>query len=79
MFKTRAVKLQSSLTSAGFNVIINKKSVKPRKGAFVITIVKDGNHKKFLELLDMQRPFNDLKSVNIDTLAEDIIQTYTTF
>jgi len=76
VFKTRAGKLQSSLTSAGFNVIIN--SVKPRKGAFVITIVKDGIQKNFLQLLDMQRPFNDLKSVNIDTLGEDIIQTYTT-
>jgi hypothetical protein len=76
VFKTRAGKVQSALTSAGFNVIIN--SVKPRKGSFVITIVKDGNQKNILQLLDMQRPFNDLKSVNIDTLAEDIIQTYTT-
>ena len=76
MFKTRAIKLQSCLTSVGFNVIINR--VKPRKGSFVVTIVKDGNQNNFLNLLDMQRPFSDLKGINIDTLAEDIIQTYTT-
>lgn len=76
MFKTRATKLQSSLEDAGFKVTINP--AKPRKGSFVVTIVKNGNQNNFIELVNMQRPFTALKLLDMITVAEGIIHTYTT-
>jgi hypothetical protein len=42
---------------------------KPRKGAFVVS----SGDKKFIEFLDMPRPFTMLKVVDFDAAARDII------
>ena len=70
------MKLQSSLNNAGFTVTINPN--KPRKGSFVVTIVKGNCQNNFIELLNMQRPFTELKSIDMNIAVEDIIQKYTT-
>ncbi len=68
MFKTKAGKIEQALKAAGVsNVALN--SEKPRKGSFVITI--DG--KVALELLDLTRPFQKLKSLDLDEVVADIL------
>ena len=68
-FKTRAAKLSKLLEDAGITVTINPS--KPRKGSFVVTVESDQD--PLLELLDMPRPFNKLKALDIDEVAKDLI------
>jgi len=70
-FKTRASKVEKALKDAGYAVIINGE--KPRKGAFVITI--EGQSKPIVKLLDMPRPFNKLKALDIDEIVQSILAT----
>lgn len=50
------------------DVTINKE--KPRKGAFVVTVV--GADKPVVQLLDMPRPFSKLKALTIEDVASDV-------
>ncbi len=67
-FKTRALKIKNALE--GVNVVINEE--KPRKGSFVITV--EGESTPIIELLNLTRPFNKLKELDI----EEIIRTIQT-
>jgi len=70
------MKLQNNLTQSGFKVLIN--SEKPRKGSFTVVIIKQGIRHSIIELLNMSRPFNELKILDMEKVAEDIIQSYVT-
>jgi hypothetical protein len=45
---------------------------KPRKGSFVVTL--DGND-RIVELLDMVRPFQPLKDLNIEDIVSTIVSS----
>ena len=68
------MKLQNKLKESGFEVIVN--SDKPRRGAFTVIIVKQGVRHNMIELLNMVRPFSLLKALDIEKVADDIIQSY---
>lgn len=67
-FKTRAQKIAEKLRTEGLTVEIN--GDKPRKGAFVISMVGQA---PFLEMLNLTRPFAKLKALDIDSTASDIL------
>jgi hypothetical protein len=69
VFRTRANKIEKALVAAGHIVTIN--SEKPRKGSFVVRI--EGQLNPVVELLDMPRPFTDLKALNMDDLIASIM------
>ena len=68
MFKNRAEKVAAVLKKAGLIAVIN--DVKPRKGAFCVTI----GSKKVIELLDLPRPFTKLKSMDVEAVVSAAIQ-----
>ncbi|KAK9097876.1 hypothetical protein Syun_024921 [Stephania yunnanensis] len=70
-FKTRATQVKAGLEAgfSGIEVVLNPE--KPRLGCFEIR--EDGGD-AFFTLLDMKRPFKDLKAVNIDELVSDILK-----
>ena len=70
-FKTRAEKLQKSLHGKGIKVKLNED--KPRKGAFVVKILKPSDT-VVLELLNLQRPFPKLKALDMDEVAGDVFK-----
>ena len=70
-FKTRAARAEKVLKAAGFSVLLNAE--KPRKGSFVVTC-KDGT--KLIELLNLERPFPKLKSLDVEAVLEDALKKY---
>lgn len=68
--KTRAAKVQTGLKEAlpDLEVLVNPD--KPRKGCFEIRD-KEGNI--YLSLLNMPRPYNKLKSLDLDVTVEEIV------
>ncbi|KAJ8763778.1 hypothetical protein K2173_003560 [Erythroxylum novogranatense] len=69
-FKTRAMQVKNGLEKAvpGVTVILNPE--KPRKGCFEIR--KRGGE-KFISLLQMKRPFQRMKALDMDQVISDII------
>lgn len=70
MFKRQAAKVETLLKKAGWSVSIN--ADKPRKGAFVVTIV--GESKPAIEFLALARPFTKLREFDLDAAVEKIVQ-----
>lgn len=68
--KTRAAKVQAGLKDSlpGLEVLVNPD--KPRKGCFEI---RDGEGNLYLSLLEMPRPYTNLKSLNLDKTVEEIV------
>ena len=80
-FKTRASKLEKLLKAAGiddvqinddsFLTAVNKKGAKkPRTGCF--EIIAGGE--TVISLVGLKRPFKDLKALDIDDVAADVIK-----
>lgn len=69
-FKTRAVQVREGLEKAvsGINVLLNPD--KPRKGCFEIR--EDGGE-TFISLLDMKRPFQLMKDLDMEQVISDIV------
>ncbi|KAK9130145.1 hypothetical protein Sjap_010632 [Stephania japonica] len=70
-FKTRAMQVKAGLEAglSGIEVVLNPE--KPRLGCFEI---REDEGDTLFTLLDMKRPFKDLKAVNIDELVSDILK-----
>ena len=74
MFKKRAEVVAKAVRAIGVEVVVNAE--KPRKGAFVLTIERNGERSTHLELLDMPRPFTKLKAVDFDAVAEELVKAF---
>ena len=74
MFKKRAEVVAKAVRALGVEIEINAE--KPRKGAFVLTVEKDGERITHLELLDMPRPFTKLKAIDFDAVAEELVTKF---
>lgn len=73
MFKTKASKVEKALKDVdGYSFKLNINTEKPRKGSFVVSIIDgDDSNKKIIELLDMPRPFKQLRDTDIDQTIKD--------
>lgn len=71
-FKTRAAKIEKALKASGVGVDVKINEEKPRKGAFVVSIV--GEDKPRIELLDLPRPFTKLKNLDLDKEIATVIE-----
>jgi hypothetical protein len=70
VFRKKAGMIEQACKDAGFTVTIN--AVKPRKGAFVITIEGQGKG-PLVNLLDLPRPFTKLRNLDMDQVIADIL------
>lgn len=70
VFKTKAEKIRKALVAAGHRVSVNES--KPRRGAFVISIV--GKEEPEVELLGLKRPFQPLRELDLDKTIADLIE-----
>lgn len=72
-FKTRAKEVQTGLKKGlpGTRVLVNPK--KPRKGCFEIR-AEGENEQIFVSLLDMKRPFQPMKDLDMQEVITDIIE-----
>ncbi|KAL6556373.1 hypothetical protein OROGR_005661 [Orobanche gracilis] len=70
-FKTRAIQVKIGLEKGveGVNVLVNPE--KPRRGCFEIR-VKGGDI--FVSLLDMKRPFEPMKKLDMEKVISDIVE-----
>ncbi|OMO86101.1 Selenoprotein, Rdx type [Corchorus capsularis] len=70
-FKTRASQVKDGLEEGvpGITVLLNP--VKPRKGCFE---VREEGGETFISLLDMKRPFNPMKALDLDDEISKIIE-----
>lgn len=75
MFKKRAEIVAQAVRAVGVEVVINAE--KPRKGAFVLTVERDGERNTHLELLAMPRPFTKLKAVDFEALSAELVKAFT--
>ncbi|CAA2964989.1 Hypothetical predicted protein [Olea europaea subsp. europaea] len=72
-FKTRALQAKNGLEKGleGVNVVVNP--VKPRRGCFEI---REEGGEIFVSLLDMKRPFTDMKALDMEKVISDIIEKF---
>ncbi|KAF4351055.1 hypothetical protein CsatB_008239 [Cannabis sativa] len=70
-FKTRALQVKQGLEDgvSGITVVLNPD--KPRRGCFEIR-EKDGE--TFISLLEMKRPFQPMKDLDMDKTIKDIVE-----
>ncbi|CAH9144341.1 unnamed protein product [Cuscuta epithymum] len=70
-FKTRALKVKEGLEKAipGVKVVVNPE--KPRRGCFE---VREEDGEKFISLLEMKRPFQPMKDLDMDEVISGIIE-----
>lgn len=70
-FKTRAIKVKDALENdiSGINVLVNPE--KPRRGCFE---VREEGGEIFISLLDMKRPFQPMRALDMDQVISDIIE-----
>ena len=55
-------------------IVVDINAGKPRKGAFCVKIIRNERESvTVVELLDMPRPFLELKALDIDKLTKDVI------
>ncbi|KAL5071363.1 hypothetical protein RYX36_022250 [Vicia faba] len=71
-FKTRAIQVKDGLEGSDLDVVVKLNPDKPRRGCFEIRL-QDGD-KTFISLLDMKRPFQPMKDLDMDKVISDIIQ-----
>ncbi|WOH14068.1 hypothetical protein DCAR_0933584 [Daucus carota subsp. sativus] len=69
-FKTRAIKVKDALENdiSGINVLVNPE--KPRRGCFE---VREEGGEIFISLLDMKRPFQPMRALDMDQVISDIL------
>ncbi|KAL1802061.1 hypothetical protein ACET3Z_030708 [Daucus carota] len=69
-FKTRAIKVKDALENdiTGINVLVNPE--KPRRGCFE---VREEGGEIFISLLDMKRPFQPMRALDMDQVISDIL------
>lgn len=69
-FKTRAIKVKEALENdiSGITVLVNPE--KPRRGCFE---VREEGGDIFISLLDMKRPFQPMRALDMDQVISDII------
>ncbi|XP_021729294.1 uncharacterized protein LOC110696308 [Chenopodium quinoa] len=72
-FKTRAKEAQTGLNEGlpGTRIVVNPK--KPRKGCFEIR-AEGEKEQTFVSLLDMKRPFQPMKDLDMQEVIADIIE-----
>jgi len=69
VFKRSTQKLEAALTSKGVNTKVVLNAEKPRKGTFEVKI----GDKVIVSLVAMPRPFKQLRELDLEVLAEQII------
>lgn len=69
-FKVRALKIQEALKEAFPDIVVTINPEKPRRGCFEIR-EKDGQ--TFISLLNMTRPFQKMKDLDMEEVAADIV------
>ncbi|KAL8108780.1 hypothetical protein AgCh_025023 [Apium graveolens] len=69
-FKMRATKVKDALENgiSGINVLVNPE--KPRRGCFE---VREEGGEIFISLLDMKRPFQPMRALDMDQVISDIL------
>lgn len=69
-FKMRAIKVKDALENdiPGINVLVNPE--KPRRGCFE---VREEGGEIFISLLDMKRPFEPMRALDMDQVISDIL------
>jgi hypothetical protein len=69
LFLIQTAALKIALEEAGFTVVVNAQ--KPRVGCFVVT---RGDDEKVIELLNMPRPFVELRDLDLDEVIQTILE-----
>ncbi|CAK8570091.1 unnamed protein product [Lathyrus sativus] len=70
-FKTRAIQVKEALESSDCGVAVKLNPEPPRRGCFEIRL-QDGD-KSFISLLNMKRPFQPMKDLDMGKVISDII------
>lgn len=70
VFKKQAAVIEKALSKEGWSVSIN--ADKPRRGSFVVQV--SGRSKPEVELLELKRPFQKLRDLDLDAVVKGILQ-----
>ncbi|KAF2605583.1 hypothetical protein F2Q70_00027823 [Brassica cretica] len=70
-FKERANELKDGLEIAVPGIIVTVNADKPRRGCFEI---REEGGQTFVSLLDMKRPFKEMKDLDMEQVIADIVE-----